>query len=65
MRRGIGASSASRQFVDFDNGLNVAIRKIRDALGDVTPSPRFVETERARLPFIAAVSGYRAGGRER
>ena len=24
-------------FVDFNNGLNVAIRKIRDALGDATP----------------------------
>jgi TolB-like protein/DNA-binding winged helix-turn-helix (wHTH) protein len=44
-------------FVDFNNGLNVAIRKIRDALGDVTPSPRFVETERAQgYRFIAPVS---------
>ena len=24
-------------FVDFDNGLNVAIRKIREALGDIAP----------------------------
>jgi len=44
-------------FVDFNNGLNVAIRKIRDALGDETPSPRFVETERAQgYRFIAPVS---------
>jgi len=44
-------------FVDFNNGVNVAIRKIRDALGDVTPSPRFVETERAQgYRFIAPVS---------
>jgi TolB-like protein/DNA-binding winged helix-turn-helix (wHTH) protein len=44
-------------FVDFDNGVNVAIRKIRDALGDVTPSPRFLETERAQgYRFIAPVS---------
>jgi TolB-like protein/DNA-binding winged helix-turn-helix (wHTH) protein len=35
------------RFVDFDNGLNVAIRKIRDAIGDAAPSPRFIETERA------------------
>jgi TolB-like protein/DNA-binding winged helix-turn-helix (wHTH) protein/Tfp pilus assembly protein PilF len=43
-------------FVDFDNGLNVAIRKIRDALGDATPSPRFIETERAQgYRFIAPV----------
>ena len=44
-------------FVDFDNGLNVAIRKIRDAVGDVAPSPRFVETERAQgYRFIAPVN---------
>jgi DNA-binding winged helix-turn-helix (wHTH) protein len=33
-------------FVDFDNGLNVAIRKLREVLGDLAPSPRFIETER-------------------
>jgi TolB-like protein/DNA-binding winged helix-turn-helix (wHTH) protein len=44
-------------FVDFDNGLNVAIRKIRHAIGDVAPSPRFIETERAQgYRFIAPVS---------
>jgi TolB-like protein/DNA-binding winged helix-turn-helix (wHTH) protein/Tfp pilus assembly protein PilF len=43
-------------FVDFNNGLNVAIRKIREALGDVSPSSRFIETERARgYRFIAPV----------
>jgi TolB-like protein/DNA-binding winged helix-turn-helix (wHTH) protein/Tfp pilus assembly protein PilF len=43
-------------FVDFDNGLNVAIRKIREAVGDVAPSPRFIETERAQgYRFIAPV----------
>jgi TolB-like protein/DNA-binding winged helix-turn-helix (wHTH) protein len=43
-------------FVDFDNGLNVAIRKIRDAVGDEAPSPRFIETERAQgYRFIAPV----------
>src|SRR5215471_10513958 len=31
-------------FVDFDHGLNKAINKIRDALGDSADSPRFVET---------------------
>jgi TolB-like protein/DNA-binding winged helix-turn-helix (wHTH) protein/Flp pilus assembly protein TadD len=31
-------------FVDFDHGLNVAISKIRDALGDAAGQPRFVET---------------------
>jgi TolB-like protein/DNA-binding winged helix-turn-helix (wHTH) protein/lipopolysaccharide biosynthesis regulator YciM len=44
-------------FVDFDNGLNVVVRKIREALGDVAPSPRFIETERALgYRFIAPVS---------
>ncbi len=44
-------------FVDFDNGLNVAIRKIREAVGDTAPSPRFIETERAQgYRFIAPVS---------
>lgn len=31
-------------FVDFDQGLNTAINKIRDALGDSAANPRFVET---------------------
>jgi TolB-like protein/DNA-binding winged helix-turn-helix (wHTH) protein len=44
-------------FVDFDNGLNVAVRKIRAAIGDTAPSPRFIETERAQgYRFIAPVS---------
>jgi TolB-like protein/DNA-binding winged helix-turn-helix (wHTH) protein/Flp pilus assembly protein TadD len=31
-------------FVDFDHGLNKAINKVREALGDSVASPRFVET---------------------
>src|SRR6266571_7025146 len=31
-------------FVDFDQGLNKAINKIREALSDSATSPRFVET---------------------
>src|SRR5207245_11200884 len=31
-------------FVDFDNGLNTAIKKLRDTLGDSADSPRFIET---------------------
>jgi len=31
-------------FVDFDRGLNKAINKIREALGDSADNPRFVET---------------------
>ena len=41
-------------FVDFDNGLNTAINKVRAALGDAAESPRFVETlGRRGYRFIA------------
>src|SRR6185312_5685724 len=31
-------------YVTFDQGLNNAVKKVRDALGDSAESPRFVET---------------------
>ena len=31
-------------FVDFDGSLRVAVRKLRDALGDNTDNPRYIET---------------------
>ena len=31
-------------FVDFDHGLNAAIKRLRDALGESAETPRFVET---------------------
>jgi TolB-like protein/DNA-binding winged helix-turn-helix (wHTH) protein/Flp pilus assembly protein TadD len=43
-------------FVDFDHGLNKAINKIREALGDSADSPRFVETVARRgYRFLAEV----------
>jgi TolB-like protein/DNA-binding winged helix-turn-helix (wHTH) protein/tetratricopeptide (TPR) repeat protein len=42
-------------FVDFDDGLNTAVRKIRDALGDSAEKPRYIETIPRR--------GYRFVGR--
>jgi TolB-like protein/DNA-binding winged helix-turn-helix (wHTH) protein/Flp pilus assembly protein TadD len=43
-------------FVDFDHGLNKAINKIREALGDSAQSPRFVETvSRRGYRFLAEV----------
>ena len=43
-------------FVDFDHGLNTAVSKIRDVLGDSSSSPRFVETvPRKGYRFIAPV----------
>ena len=44
-------------FVDFDNSLNTAINKLREALGDSADSPRFIETlPRRGYRFIAPVS---------
>jgi len=34
----------SRTVVDYEQGINVAIKKVRDALGDSSESPRFIET---------------------
>jgi Tol biopolymer transport system component/DNA-binding winged helix-turn-helix (wHTH) protein len=34
----------SDTFVDFEDGLNAAIRRLRDALGDDAARPRFIET---------------------
>jgi TolB-like protein/DNA-binding winged helix-turn-helix (wHTH) protein/Flp pilus assembly protein TadD len=44
-------------FVDFDHGLNKAINKIRETLGDSAASPRFIETVARRgYRFIADVA---------
>ncbi len=54
-------------FVDFDNSLNAAINKLREALGDSADNPRYVETlPRRGYRFIGAVengSGYAGAGR--
>jgi DNA-binding winged helix-turn-helix (wHTH) protein len=43
-------------FVDFDNSLNKAVNKIREAVGDSADNPRFVETMARRgYRFIAPV----------
>jgi Tol biopolymer transport system component/DNA-binding winged helix-turn-helix (wHTH) protein len=44
-------------FVDFDHGLNAAVKRLRDALGDSAENPRFVETlARRGYRFVAPVS---------
>jgi TolB-like protein/DNA-binding winged helix-turn-helix (wHTH) protein/tetratricopeptide (TPR) repeat protein len=44
-------------FVDFDDGLNAAVKKLRFALGDSSENPRFVETiPRRGYRFIAPVA---------
>ena len=43
-------------YVDFEEGINTAVRKLRDALGDSAANPRFVETlHRRGYRFIAPV----------
>jgi len=43
-------------FVDFDDGLNTAVKKIRDVLGDSVERPRYIETiPRKGYRFLAAL----------
>jgi len=45
-------------FVDFDHGLNNAINRLREALGDSAGTPRFIETlPRKGYRFIGQVTG--------
>lgn len=45
-------------FVDFEHGLNAAVRRLREALGDSADAPRFVETlPRRGYRFVSAVEG--------
>lgn len=47
----------SDTFVDFDHSLNTAVMKLRDALGDSTDTPLYIETiPRRGYRFIAPVS---------
>jgi DNA-binding winged helix-turn-helix (wHTH) protein/Tol biopolymer transport system component len=48
----------SDTFVDFEHGLNVAVKRLRDALGDSAENPVFIETlARRGYRFIAPVEG--------
>ena len=47
---------ATDTFVDFEHGLNAAINKLRQTLGDSAEKPRFIETLPGRgYRFVAAV----------
>jgi Tol biopolymer transport system component/DNA-binding winged helix-turn-helix (wHTH) protein len=47
----------SDTFVDFDQGLNTAINRLRDALGDSADKPRYIETlPRRGYRFIAEIN---------
>jgi Tol biopolymer transport system component/DNA-binding winged helix-turn-helix (wHTH) protein len=52
-------------FVDFDHGLNNAIKRIRDALDDSVETPRYIETlPRLGYRFIASIEGVGAPSAE-
>jgi len=47
----------SDTFVDFEYGLNAAVKRLREVLGDSADSPRYIETiPRRGYRFIAAVT---------
>jgi DNA-binding winged-HTH domains len=47
----------SDTFVDFDHGINNAIKRLREALGDIAETPRFIETlPRRGYRFLNAVA---------
>src|ERR1700740_1134960 len=55
-----------KTIVDFDHGLNKAISKVRDALGDSAENPRFIETVARRgYRFLADVAVLQDGPPER
>ena len=50
----------SDTFVDFDHGINNAIKRLREALGDTAETPRFIETlPRRGYRFIADLESKR------
>lgn len=53
---------AADTFVDFDNGLNTALSKLRQALGDTVAKPRYIETFEGRgYRFMAAIEELHIG----
>jgi len=49
---------AGTEFGDFDHSLNIAVNKIREALGDSPANPRYVETvPRRGYRFVATIEG--------
>jgi len=55
-------------FVDFDSGLNTAVRKLRSTLGDESESPQYIETLPKRgyrflahVEFVNGAAGAHAG----
>ena len=62
LRRGVWADDT---FVDFEHGLNAAVKRLREILGDSASAPRFIETiPRHGYRFIAEVRNEAAAGAE-
>ena len=58
----IGRLWPDNTFVDFDRGLNKAINRLREALGDSADKPRFIETLPQRgYRFLAPVTAVARG----
>ena len=55
----------SETFVDFDVGLNSAIKKLREALGDSAETPRFIETVPRRGYRFIGLQGPETAARRR
>lgn len=52
-------------FTDFEHGLNAAVNRLRDALGDSVSEPKFIETLPKRgYRFIASVENQKRENRE-
>src|SRR5271167_2472088 len=50
-------------FVDYEHGVNSAVNRIREALGDTARNPRFIETlARRGYRFVAPVERVDSGG---
>src|SRR5215472_11819703 len=49
--------SESETFVDFEHGLNTAVRKLRQTLGDEAESPEYIETlPRRGYRFVGSIA---------
>jgi len=57
----VKGQQTSVQYLDADHGVNTAINRLREALGDSADNPRFIETlPRRGYRFIAPVEPSRA-----
>src|SRR6516165_5553912 len=54
--------SETETFVDFEHGLNTAVRKLRQVLGDEAETPQYIETlPRRGYRFVGAITTEESG----